>query len=88
MKTEVSLRCPLAQQTTRRTFFILCFVSSNPTKILLLWKILKKHKRMKNILRPDIALIDGVAISERTINSEMKDSLREEHILLTLGNNT
>ena len=57
---------------------------------------------MKNILLLSIALIDGVAISGRRINSERKkvlflikskivfenNSLREEHILLTLFTNT
>ena len=99
----ISLRYPLAPQNKRRTFFIFCFVSTNSTKILLLWKSLKKHCRIKNILFLGIALIDRVAISGRRINSDRKkvffswksskivlenNSLREENILLTLCTNT
>ena len=75
MTAEVSLKCSLAHPNMRRTFFIFCFVSTNSNKILLLWKILKKHKRMKNIFLLGIALIDRVAISGRRINSKRKKVL-------------
>ena len=74
-------------QNIRRTFFIFCFVSTNSTKILLLWNFLKKHWRMKNILLLGIVLIDRVTISGRRIYFERKkvlflknylDSLREK----------
>ena len=71
-----SYRSPcIAPQNMGRTFFIFCFVSTISTKILLLWKMLKKHWRLKNILLLGIALIYGVAIYGRRINSDRKKVL-------------
>ena len=102
MNVKSSLRGPITPQNMGRTCYIFCFVSNISTKILFLWKMLKKHWRLKNILLLGIALIYGVAISGRRINSVRKkvlflknfyyspekNSLRGEHILLTLFNNT
>ena len=55
--------------------FILCFVSTNSTKILLLWNFFRKHWRMKNILLFGIALVDRVAIPGGRINSKRKNGL-------------
>ena len=58
-----------------RTFFRYCFVSTISTKILLLWKMWKKHWRVKNILLLALALIYGVAIYGRRKNSNRKKVL-------------
>ena len=100
MTAEVSLRCPIAHQNIR-FFFLFFFVSTNSTKILPLWKILKKYWRMKINLFLCIALFDRVEIPGRRINSERRkvfffssnvvlenNSLREEHIFLTLFTNS
>ena len=77
-----------------RIFFTFFFVSTISTKILLLWKNLKKHWRLKIILLLGIALIYGVAICGRRLNSDRKiffffsltarekNTLRGEHFLL------
>ena len=49
------------------SFFIFYFVSTISTKILLLWKMLKKQWISKNILLLGIALIYGVVIHGRRI---------------------
>ena len=98
-----SLRVPIVPQNISRTFFILCFVSTIFTQILLLWKMLKKHWRLKNILLLGITWIYWVAIYGRRINSDRKkvffftkksftaiekNSFKWEDILLTLFTNT
>ena len=75
MNVKSTLKGLIAPQNMGRTFFIFCLVSTISTNILLLWKILKKHWRLKNTLLLGIASIYGVAIYGRRIDSKRKKVL-------------